>query len=216
MTVDGTRGTSIRGWNPVRMNRQAGGGPWCCFAGVPARGRLRVERDEGWGKARCPRWCGVLVSSRPAIHPASIATEPPLEILLIPAAQCLFLRELVEMRFAGVSITIESWCALELVRRLRRCVPERGNGVGRRGVPWGLGTIWGPDVVRNHERPAAERIACAGCRAGIRCLTCGIGCRTLLGVKGSQVQILSARRKVAGQRLNSKIRIEPSDISGAP
>jgi hypothetical protein len=72
----------------------------------------------------------VLVSSWLATRSASAGTEPFLGAILAPATQRPLLCELVEMRFAGVSIMIGSWCAFEFVRRFPRCLLERRNGVG--------------------------------------------------------------------------------------
>ena len=57
-----------------------------------------------------------------------------------------------------------------------------------------LGTTWGPHAVRDHERAACQRTS----RDLVQlALTCGNGYSNVLGVKGSQVQILSARRTEA-------------------
>jgi hypothetical protein len=55
----------------------------------------------------------------------------------------------------------------------------------------GRGTTWGPHVMRVSEQPAGGRTAHL-----IRklCLNCGNCYSDVLGVKGSQVQILSSRR----------------------
>jgi hypothetical protein len=55
-----------------------------------------------------------------------------------------------------------------------------------------LGTVWGPHVMRDHEQPARRYTSLD---ALAPCLICGNGYRAGLGVKGSQVQILSARRR---------------------
>ncbi|MGA6092773.1 hypothetical protein ATK36_6326 [Amycolatopsis sulphurea] len=53
-----------------------------------------------------------------------------------------------------------------------------------------LGTTWGPHVVRDHERAAGHRTSDDLVQLA---LTCGNRYSNVLGVKGSQVQILSAR-----------------------
>jgi hypothetical protein len=54
-----------------------------------------------------------------------------------------------------------------------------------------LGAVWGPHVMRDHaQRPQLS----TSLDTRARVLTCGNGSHCVLGVKGSQVQILSARR----------------------
>ena len=161
-------------------------GPRCGFASVPACGwprgsnlarrdgpaavqrrccrRIgcaRVERDEGRGGARRPRWRGVPTSSWSATRSASAGTESPLEVLLAPAVQRALLCELVEMRFAGVSIMIGARCAFEFGWRIPRCLPERRNGVGRRRSGCGG---WGPSgdhmwcAIMNNLRRSASYV----------------------------------------------------------
>ena len=68
---------------------------------------------------------------------------------------------------------------------------DRAGELGER--PRRPGTIWGPHAVRDHERPAEMRSRRTALRTRTPCVTCRNGCRALLGVRGSQVQILSAR-----------------------
>jgi hypothetical protein len=55
-----------------------------------------------------------------------------------------------------------------------------------------LGAVWGPHVMRDHaQRPRPD----ASLDTRARVLSCGNSNSGVLGVKGSQVQILSARRR---------------------
>jgi hypothetical protein len=74
--------------------------------------------------------------------------------------------------------------------RARLSVPPRTGqpGANQHVI---LGTVWGPHVMRNREQRARR-----GTSFDTRTprLSCGNGYPSGLGVKGSQVQILSARR----------------------
>ncbi|HEX5405067.1 MAG TPA: hypothetical protein VFX16_22515, partial [Pseudonocardiaceae bacterium] len=54
-----------------------------------------------------------------------------------------------------------------------------------------LGTTWGPHAVRVPEQRAGDRTSNVIIKPHV---TCGNRCSNVLGVKGSQVQILSSRR----------------------
>jgi hypothetical protein len=60
-----------------------------------------------------------------------------------------------------------------------------------RGMGRSLGTIWGPHVIRDLERRTRRSTSR---NTMTPCLTCPNGYFNVLGVKGSQVRILSARR----------------------
>jgi hypothetical protein len=87
---------------------------------------------------------------------------------------------------------------------LRKKAGGSGRPGGSAGVP---GTVWGPHVVRDHERPAAMCSWCTASRARILCLTCGWGSR------GRRFKSCQSDDESAGQSLNPEDSIKASDIS---
>ena len=77
-----------------------------------------------------------------------------------------------------------------------------------------LGTIWGPHTTHGPERPARIQTQYTAIRARIPRLTCRDTPPKCRGSRGRRFKSCQPDGEAAGQRLNPRDRIEPSDISG--